>query len=149
MAGELTDPAVMRARAGQHARSASAMAAAAEEWFAVCWFYSAYHLVRARMSEDPVFLDPSGLSQVDARLCMADQQTTRHQGRRGGGRCELGINDIVRLLYRPIAPSYHKLHQASIAVRYGHGLKATADDLRPHHKKIVGWFEDATGERCS
>lgn len=145
MGGELTDPAVMVARSRQHAAAAETLAAAGNEWFAVCWFYGAYHLARARMHADPIFQDPTRLTQVSPRLCMDDRTASRHQGRKGAkGQPELGVSDIVRLLYPEIVGSYHRLHQASIDVRYGRGLSATPDDLRPRHDQIYTWYQGAS-----
>jgi hypothetical protein len=103
-----------------------ALADAGDEWSAVPLFYSAYHLTRHALRSDPIFLDPIQLSRVNVNLTMAECDVTRHKGRKvipGSPGREWGINELVTLLYRPLSASYDKLHQASIEVRYGAGLK--------------------------
>lgn len=126
----------MMARASSHEQAAIRLSGSDEEWAAVCWFYSAYHLVRCAMRQDSRFDDPSALAKIDQRLCMEDRDTTRHKGRGGGTRAEVGINDIVRLMYRDCRSAYHKLHQASIDVRYGEGLKAEMATLMALHEQV-------------
>lgn len=111
-----------------------------DEWAAVCWFYAAYHLVRASLQRDPRFDDPGQLAQMSARLCMDDRYAQRHKGRRGGANVELGINDIVRLAYRDVRSPYERLHQASIDVRYESGLRATLEEVRAEYVKVRDHF---------
>lgn len=94
------------------------------EWAAVSYFYSAYHTVKAAFIEDPIFTDLARLQAADPRLIMDDKFVTHHRARLGGGDRKLGVNEIVRILYPTIAARYHRLHMASIAVRYEGGLQA-------------------------
>lgn len=121
-------------RATHHAHVGDALAGSGEsEWAAVCFFYAGYHLVRAALLIDPVFSDPTRLSKLNVELTPEDRQTERHKGRKNtaNGR-EWGINELVLLLYRAIAGPYDRLHQASIDVRYGRGLRGDVSDLREH-----------------
>ncbi|ODA89812.1 hypothetical protein ATY41_03975 [Leifsonia xyli subsp. xyli] len=93
-----------------------------DEWFAVCYFYSAYHTVKAAFIEDPVFDDMSRLSGIDQFLIMEDRYATSHHGRVSGGRRRMGVNDVVTRIYPEIATEYVRLHMASVAVHYSHGL---------------------------
>lgn len=104
---------------------------AGDEWGAVCLFYAAYHAVKAALLEDTVFDTIDACQAVNRDLLPQDRDTTRHNGRRrtSSGR-EWGINELVLLLYRPAAGTYEKLHQASIDVRYGDGLRASITDVR-------------------
>lgn len=108
-------------RAARHRKVGEALID--DEWAAVCFFYSAYHIVRHALREDPIFDDPTALSRINPELTPADRHVSRHQARKGapGGR-QWGINELVTLLYRPIAVDYDRLHQASIEVRYSRGL---------------------------
>lgn len=119
----ITDPSVLLSRARAHAAAGDAMPD--QEWAAVCWFYSAYAFMRSAIEADPVWNDPSLLAKASPVLQLADRHTTRHKGRGGRNTREPGVNDIVRMLYPQISPSYEALHQASIAVRYGTGLDTT------------------------
>lgn len=106
--------------------SAETLRIAGDEWHAVCYFYAAYHTVRAAMLEDPVFRNAKRLSTFSPNLAMQDQHATSHHGYLGHdsrGR-KFGVNDIVKLLYPSIAAEYVRLHMASVDVRYGHGLPA-------------------------
>jgi hypothetical protein len=113
-------------RASRHRVIGDLLAEAGDEWAAVPLFYSAYHFVRHALRSDPIFLEPTWLSRVHVSLTMAERDVTRHKGRKfipGSVGREWGINELVTLLYRPLTISYEKLHQASIEVRYGAGLK--------------------------
>lgn len=99
-----------------------------DEWYVVCYFYSAYHVVRAALLEDPIFEDLGRLTARSAYLTMGDRLATRHQGYLAGGDRVLGINDIVRILYPQIAVEYRRLHSASIDVRYGEGLAVISEE---------------------
>jgi hypothetical protein len=93
-----------------------------DEWFAVCYFYAAFHTVKAAFIEDPVFDDPTRLRTFSEHLIPDDRFVGHHQGRLGAGPRKLGVNDIVALLYPSVIVEYRRLHAGSIAVRYGHGL---------------------------
>lgn len=92
------------------------------EWFAVCYFYSAYHLIKAALIRDPIFDSATDLSRIDVNLTPAHRWTTRHQGRVQQGSRDPGINDIVVKLYNGISVEYRRLHSASVNVRYSDGL---------------------------
>jgi len=108
--------------------SAGNLYTADDEWFAVCYFYAAYHLVRAAFIADPVFDSIQELAAKDGRLVMEDRFIERHQGRVDGRTRTLGVNDVVRLLYPDIAVEYRRLHAASVAVRYSEGLRTISPD---------------------
>lgn len=119
-----------RRRAQKHADVGDALAEAARnEWAAVCWFYSAYHLTRAALLSDPVFEDTPRLQNIYHLLVPEDRHVTRHRGRRGP-HPEMGINDLVEKLYPALSGSYERLHQASIDVRYEDGLRPELSVLR-------------------
>lgn len=112
-----------------------------DEWGAVCFFYSAFHLVRHALRIDPVFDDPTALSRINPQLTPGDRHCSRHHGFRNTPRGERiwGINELVTLLYRPIAFDYERLHQASIAVRYDLGLTGlSVNDLLPSLDAVSG-----------
>ncbi|MGO4600381.1 hypothetical protein [Terrabacter sp. 2YAF2] len=121
---------VHRERAERHAKIGHALADSGDEWAAVCFFYSAYHRVKAALLDDVVFDDPNTCYAKHVDLLPQDRYTSRHKGRKhtSGGR-EWGINDLVLLLYRGAAGTYDKLHQMSIDVRYQSGLRASIPDL--------------------
>lgn len=125
------------ARARRHATVGDALADAGDEWAVVCWFYSAYHYVRAALIADPIFDDLSRLQSVYQPLVPDDRYVSKHKGRRGGAP-ELGINEVVLKLYPAIAGPYDKLHQASTDVRYEHGLRGDLSQLRPLLSTIEG-----------
>lgn len=111
------------ARAARHRKVGDALADAGDEWALVCFFYSAYHLVKAALVSDPVFDDPARLAKAPISLTPDDRHVTSHKGRRRpGSPQEWGVNDLVAMLYRFIRDDYELLHQASIEVRYGQGL---------------------------
>lgn len=93
-----------------------------EEWAAVCYFYSAYHLARHALLTDPVWHQQTALRAINPALSRDDRNTKRHQGRRGVAK-EWGINELVLLLYPSVVGEYEKLHRMSNAVRYEGGLK--------------------------
>ncbi|WP_314148440.1 hypothetical protein [uncultured Leifsonia sp.] len=109
-------------RAVSMKESALGLAERDDEWFAVCYFYSAYHTVKAAFIEDPIFDDIQSLSAVDRFLIMDDRYATSHHGRVSAHHRRHGVNDIVSLLYPGISVEYVRLHMASIAVRYSSGL---------------------------
>jgi len=128
------DKCLMRAAAIE--QTGSRLAQLEDEWFAVCYFYSAYHLVKAAFIQDEVFDSATALSRIDPRLAMDDRYITRHNGRIAGRERTLGVNDIVKKLYPQIAVRYVRLHTASIAVRYSEGLGVIASD------SVLDDFED-------
>lgn len=106
--------------------TARSLRSADDEWFAVCYFYAAYHTVKAALLEDPLFEDPAALSTRSRHLTPDDRYATHHQARLGKGPRKLGVNDIVRVLYPNIAVEYVRLHMASIDVRCNSGLTTIA-----------------------
>jgi hypothetical protein len=108
-------------RAQEHADVGDALIAAADnEWAAVCYFYAAYQLAIAAISDDPIFDDLQRLQGVNAELLPDDRHTTRHKGRKNTshGR-EWGVNELMLLLYgQAVGAAYEKLHHASVCVRY-------------------------------
>lgn len=118
--------------------AAERLADSDEEWAAVCYFYSAYHTMKAAFIEDPVFDDPTRLSTFSPNLIPDDRYVTHHRGRMGTGPRKLGVNDIVQLLYPQIAPRYIRLHMASIAVRYENGLAPlTLEAVRADYSMLM------------
>lgn len=109
-------------RADRARATAESLLRADDEWFAVTYFYSAYHLVKAAFIEDPVFDAPDDLTGRDQRLGPEDRFVTRHQGSIDDSGRTLGVNDVVQSLYPGIAIEYYRLHMASRYVRYGSGL---------------------------
>ena len=107
-------------RAGEHLRMAEAMVNDSPEWCRVAAFYSAYHSMKAALLVDPVFTNPTKLAAANTNITMGSNLATHHQGNLGRGR-GLGINDLVRFLYRPHYGSYLLLHGASLSIRYGDG----------------------------
>ncbi|MBQ3357362.1 MAG: hypothetical protein IJG47_00510 [Microbacterium sp.] len=96
-----------------------------DDWFAVCYFYSAYHMARAAIMTDPIFEDLARLQKKALWLTLEDRYVTAHQGRVTPGQPrKAGVNDVVRLLYPDIAAEYVRLHMASVEVRYQEGLQA-------------------------
>lgn len=115
-------------RAERHRTIGDLLAGAGDEWAAVPLFYSGYHLVKAALLVDPIWTDLRQLGALHVDLAPDDRFTDRHKGRKRptGQAREWGLNELVLKLYRPIAGSYDRLHQASITVRYGAGLPAGA-----------------------
>lgn len=117
-------------RAARHRKVGEALRDAGDEWAAVCYFYSAYHLVKHALLIDPIFDDPTALSRIHVTLTPDDRFTTSHHGRqRSGQPRDWGVNELVSRLYRPIAGNYERLHQASIHVRYESGLNLPLDQM--------------------
>lgn len=98
-----------------------------EDWAGVCYFYSAYHLVKAALTTDPVFDDLSSLKKIDPNLMETDRWADKHHVPRTAP--GFGINNLVKLIYPAIQGSYHELHGASVGVRYGLGVTVPLDDL--------------------
>jgi hypothetical protein len=125
------------ARAQRHMKVANALAEAGDEWAGVCFFYAAYHRVRAALIEDHTFDDLSSCQAVHADLRPEDKHISRHNGRKNtaNGR-EWGVNDLVRILYPGASGTYERLHQISIDVRYGAGMRPDIDQLRDVWEKF-------------
>ena len=129
------------ARSDRHLKVGNALNDAGDEWAAVCYFYSAYHLVKSALLADPVFDDPAALASVRPDLSPEDRNTSSHHGRNRRGEPRIyGVNELVLTLYRPIVGEYERLHQGSIEVRYHQGLtldrlnlKAAALHIRDLH----------------
>lgn len=116
-----------------------------DSWFAVCYFYAAYHLMRAAFIDDPVFSSLPAMARVNGKLTFEDRWVTRHKGRVVQGSRTLGINDIVRMLYPDVAAVYLRLHTASLGVRYYSGLSPiTAESVISDFKVISKAY--ASGE---
>jgi len=113
-----------RARAQRHRFIGDLLAEASDEWGAVPLFYSGYHMIKAAMLRDPIWEQVNALQTINQDLIPDDKYTDRHRGRRrtGGGAREWGVNELVQVLYPKASPSYERLHQGSIDVRYGIGL---------------------------
>lgn len=107
------------ARSSSHQDAGDRLKALDDEWFAVCYFYSAYHMVKAAMLEDPIFDDIARCAAVHRNLSVDSRFTTHHSGGLAANGRSLGMNEIVMKLYKPIRVPYTRLHAASVAVRYG------------------------------
>lgn len=112
------------ARSVVHMESGHRLRELGDEWFAVCYFYSAYHMVKAAMYADPIFDDPMRCAAVHPALTMDSRYAEHHSGGKGTNGRALGVNEVVFKLYHGIRVPYTRLHGASIAVRYGGGLEA-------------------------
>lgn len=115
------------------------------EWFAVCYFYSAYHLIKAALIRDPIFDSVTELSRIDVHLTPAHRWTTKHQGRVQSGGRDPGINDIVVKLYNGISIEYRRLHSASVNVRYSDGLGAISPQTVAQDFSTI-WDAHSRGE---
>lgn len=125
--------------------TAERLRAEGDEWFAVCYFYTAYHTVKAALLEDPVFDDLNRLSRINRFLIMEDRYATSHHGRvlREGGR-RMGVNDIVTALYPAISVEYVRLHMASVDVRYKSGLGAiAAQSVVADYDAVISAYQSA------
>jgi hypothetical protein len=119
------------------------MAEVGHEWAAVPLFYSAYHFVKRAMIRDPIWDQVNALQSLHQGLIPDDRYIDRHKGRqRPGQPRQWGVNEIVTLLYKPIARPYDRLHQASIDVRYGVGLDPVA---LPDLLRDLALIEDLEG----
>jgi hypothetical protein len=126
-------------RALQFKADAEQLKALSNQWYAVSYFYAAYHTVRASIMEDPIFQDPSRLKALNSSWEGPDRWNDHHQTRRGNGIVGApGITDLVKELYIDISIEYVQLHSASIAVRYGLGLAGyTSEALTAAFAKIA------------
>ena len=116
-----------------------------DSWGAVCYFYSAFHLVRAALTRDPIFSDLSQLKKAHPGLIPDDRGATAHQARRGSER-RFGVNDLVRILHPDIFPAYYRLHGASVGVRYEKGISSDLDGFLEDLEDIEEHF--ATSDAC-
>jgi hypothetical protein len=133
----LTVPRECIERALSFDSSAEAFFAVGDEWAAVVYFYASYHRVRGAILSDPVFESLVELPKVDPNLMNEHRATTRHEGRMAAGRRDIGVNDLVRMLYRPIYGDYLTLHDASVNVRYARGVsEARLEDTRAAWDRI-------------
>lgn len=118
-------------RSDRHLRVGNALIEAGDEWAAVCFFYSAYHLVKSALLSDPIFDDPTALSKIHPGLTPDHRFTSAHHGRQRPREVRaFGINELVLALYRPVTGAYERLHQGSIEVRYKHGLVLALPTLK-------------------
>lgn len=136
-------------RADEHEALALVLQESGHEWAAVACFYCAYHLVSAALLQDPIFDNPGRLAAASPALTMADQSATRHQGYiqfgAGGRKTKVwGLNDLVAVLYRPVWPFYVQLHEASVDVRYGTGLRVPLAKIGDAQKLIKDEFVAGT-----
>jgi hypothetical protein len=116
-----------------------------DDWFAVCYFYAAYHIVRAAIMADPIFTDLGRLQQKSPHLTLGDRLATAHKGRVvSGSPRQLGVNDLVKILYPQIAAEYERLHIASVEVRYGEGLRGIHRDsvVEDYESIVTAYNED-------
>lgn len=109
-------------RAVVHMETGDKLRAIGDEWFAVCYFYSAYHMVKAAMYADPIFDDMERCAAVHPRLTIASRLAEHHSGGFGTSGRTLGVSEVVFKLYKNIRVPYSRLHDASNQVRYGDGL---------------------------
>lgn len=124
-------------RAREHEQVGDALKdAVGNEWAAVCYFYSAYHLVRAALVADPIFDSMARLKAKSSHLMPSDRYTDSHHGSRAPG-MNFGVNELVNLLYPQILQSYEFLHQASIAVRYDTGLRFDLTNVRGRLDAVI------------
>ena len=136
-------------RARSHREVGEALhAATGNEWAAVCYFYAAYHVVKAALLTDSIFDDLTALRSVSPDLLTTDRDASAHQMRRGSS-SDFGVNDLVRLLYPDISSAYLELHGQSIAVRYMHGTSVPLDDLREDLDEIEAEFRTTTETRLN
>jgi hypothetical protein len=137
-------------RAAEHRRVGEALRTAAQEpWAAVCYFYSAYHLVRYALRRDPIFDNPTALTRINVELYPDLRDISRHHGRKRTTPREWGINELVLVLYRPIAAPYNKLHQASIDIRYEDGPGPLSLDRAAVWLDEIWTAHDAGGLRAT
>lgn len=106
------------------------------QWFAVSYFYAAYHTVRASLMDDKIFADLPRLKAHNPNWIPDDRWNGHHSARVGPN--PPGVSDLVKALYPDIAIDYGQLHSASIAVRYGLGLDGyDGDSLASAFHKIA------------
>ena len=144
MSNRQLTPADHLARAAHHESVGKALAEAVQhEWAVVPYFYAAYHRVKHALLTDPVFDDVQRLHAMNPTLSPEHRFATVHQVRKSPtGPRDHGVNDLVLLLYRDTAGAYDKLHQASIAVRYEHGLVIPLDSVLEAFAKVKTAHEE-------
>jgi hypothetical protein len=116
------DVATHKERAAAHKQSGVTLLGVDDEWFSVCYFYAAYHLVKAALNEDPIFGSLTSLQKISPKLTPDVRFAEHHSGGQGQNGRSLGINEAVFHMYKNIRVSYSRLHIASCHVRYGRGL---------------------------
>lgn len=84
-------------RAQRHRKVGDALAAAGDEWAAVCYFYSAFHLVRHALRTDPIFDDPTALSRIRPDLRPELRDVERHHGRFGTYQRRVPLSPALRV----------------------------------------------------
>jgi hypothetical protein len=127
----IRDAPTCRERSNILAKDGDQLRALGSQWYAVSYFYAAYHAVRAALMEDSVFGELDRLKTHGKNWIPDDRWNSHHQARRGNGSAQApGVSDMVSVLYPSVAVDYAQLHSASIAVRYGLGLSGyDADGL--------------------
>lgn len=130
-------------RAARHDKIGRLLSESGDEWGAVALFYGAYHRVKAALITDPIWDDIGQLQAIHSDLVPDDRLIERHRGRRrSGAPREWGINELVQTLYPEITRAYERLHQASISVRYGVGLREGAlGDLAEASEEIKRLYD--------
>lgn len=127
-------------RARYHKRVGDALhSSGPDSWGAVCYFYSAFHLVRAALTHDPIFSDLPQLKSIHPGLIPDDRDVTAHQTRKGSSR-QFGVNDLVRLIHLGILPQYLRLHGASVGVRYERGISSDLDGYSQDLEEVEEYF---------
>jgi hypothetical protein len=129
-------------RAVKTKETADALWESGDEWAAVCYFYAAYHAMKAALIEDPVFDSLTDLAKHSPFLLLEDRFATKHNGYFGAGVRRMGVNDIVVSLYPTVAAEYVRLHIASVGVRYGNGLAPiTLQSVRNDYDAVIGAYQ--------
>lgn len=139
---DVLTPATHVQRADRHFVVGETLEQAGDEWAAVCYFYSAYHLLKAALQVDPVFDDLPRLASINRNLTIDDRHCSRHQGSRGLQSPVLGLNEVVGLLYPGISTEYRLLHAASVQVRYKAHLNTRVVDCRSYLGVIRKQFDE-------
>lgn len=109
-------------QAQSHLRSAEAILNAGEGgWAVTAAFYSAFHVMRAAILEDPIWdRGPVALTNINPMLGADCQFAEHHQGNPKTNRSP-GVREVVGYLYPQCRDRYLLLHGASITVRYKEG----------------------------
>lgn len=140
------------ARAEEHEQAGDRLYALGDDWSAVCYFYAAYHLVKAALNADPIFSSLSDLQAIHRLLTLDARFAEHHSGGLGANGRSLGVNEIVFQLYKNVRTPYTRLHMASCHVRYGRGLESLSaqtslDDFKAVKKDYVGGLIVAPGAK--
>lgn len=132
-------------RMQDHIRSANDLKRLGNEWSAVAYFYAVYRAGRAALISDSRLDDDATARSIHPRLSASSRHVEHHSG---GMSRPPGMNEVVRLLYRPIAAKYLLLqkylllHQKSVEVRYGSGLLGlSADGVAGLAIEVVDYWE--------